>query len=216
MAWFRNYWYRFGGGMVICFVVYLLIAEPHWSQTTWLLIINLIALIIHQLEEYQFPGGAPLVINRVIYDEHELTDHYPGNTLSICIVNVSAWVIYFIAIMFPNWYWLGLGVVMFSLFQILGHCVQMNVKMHTWYNPGMATALLLFLPIGIAYIYEVQFNHLVNGWTWCAGFITLVMCILLTIVLPVQTFKNKQTKYRMSDWQVERFRKVTSFARIGH
>lgn len=169
----------------------------------------------HQFEEYQLPGGAPLVINRVIYNEHALTDCYPGNTLSIMLVNTSAWLIYVAAIFLPKLYWFGLGVILFSLFQILGHCFQMNLKLHTWYNPGMLTTLVLFLPIGSKYIQLVTTQALITGKDWLFAILTLLACIIVTIVLPVQTLKNKQTSYRMSAWQVNRFHAILKFAHVG-
>lgn len=215
MAIFRNYWFRFGGGLLVLIVLGLAITRPQLSTVEWLLILNFMALLCHQIEEYQFPGGAPLVINRVIYDERQLTDHYPGNMQSIMIVNTSAWLVYVLAIVLPEVYWLGLGVILFSLFQILGHVIQMNLKLHTWYNPGMATTIVLFLPIGINYIRFVIRHSLVTGWIWTLAILTLIACIVLTIVLPVQALKNKQTPYRIPAWQVKRFEQVCHLFHVG-
>lgn len=216
MTIFRNYWFRFGGGLLVLIALGLAISHPQLTRIQWLLILNFMALLGHQLEEYQLPGGAPLVINRVIYDEHELTDHYPGNMQSIMIVNTSAWVVYALAIVLPDLYWLGLGVILFSLFQILGHVVQMNLKLHTWYNPGMATTILLFLPIGFDYIRFVMAHSLVTGWSWTLAVITLIACIVLTIILPVQALKNKQTPYPIPFWQAKRFEQVCRLFHVGH
>ncbi|MFC6182031.1 HXXEE domain-containing protein [Lactiplantibacillus daowaiensis] len=216
MTIFRNYWFRFGGGLLVLSALGLAISHPQLTRIQWLLILNFMALLGHQLEEYQFPGGAPLVINRVIYDEHELTDRYPGNMQSIMIVNTSAWVVYVLAIALAEVYWLGLGVILFSLFQILGHVVQMNLKLHTWYNPGMATTILLFLPIGIDYSRFVIVHGLVTGWSWVLAILTLMVCIVLTIMLPVQTLKNKQTPYQIPVWQLKRFEQVCRLCHVGY
>ena len=215
MTIFRNYWFRFGGGLLILIVLGLVLSQPQLTKIQWLLILNFMALLAHQVEEYQFPGGAPMVINRVIYDERELTNRYPGNMQSIMIVNTSAWVVYLLSILLPNVYWLGLGVILFSLFQILGHVVQMNLKLHTWYNPGMATTILLFLPIGVAYIDAVTVHGLITSWNWVVALLILIACILLTIVLPVQALKNKQTPYPIPVWQVKRFEQVRHLAHVG-
>lgn len=215
MMIFRNYWFRIGGILLALIILDLIFRQPQLTKVQCLLIFNFMALLAHQLEEYQLPGGAPLVINRVIYDEHELTDRYPGNMQSIMIVNTSAWIIYVLAIAFPGVYWLGLGVILFSLFQVLGHVFQMNLKLHTWYNPGMATTICLFIPIGVNYIRFVMKNNLVTGWNWATAVIVLMACILLTIVLPVQALKNKQTSYRIPNWQIKRFHEVCRFAHVG-
>ncbi len=210
-----NYWYRFGAAALVCLGIVLAVRRPAFSEVQWLLVFNLMALLAHQVEEYQFPGGAPLIINRIVYDERELTDRYPGNSLSICLVNTSAWVIYGISIFLPHIYWFGLGVMMFSLFQILGHLVEMNLKLKVWYNPGLVTTLFLFLPIGWRYIALVSTRHLVSRWDWVFGVLTLVACIGITIVAPVQSLKNKHTPYIISPWQVRRFHQVTAFASLS-
>lgn len=169
----RN-WYRLGAAALVIWIIGLLVCRPVLSPIQWLLIFNLMALLAHQFEEYQLPGGAPLIINRVIYNETTLADRYPGNALSICLVNTSAWILYLLSICFYRVYWLGLGLIFFSLFQILGHVLEMNIKLHTWYNPGMATTILLFLPLGWRYIEVVATRHLVSGWDWFYGVLVLI------------------------------------------
>ncbi|MBW1605201.1 HXXEE domain-containing protein [Lactobacillus sp. Sy-1] len=211
---FVKNWHRFGAVLLILIGGYLLLAKPAINQVQFLLILNLLALFAHQVEEYELPGGAPLIINRVVYNETNLADHYPGNSLSIMVVNVSAWFIYLIAIMLPSWHWLGLGVILFSLFQILGHVFQMNIKLKTWYNPGMFTTIVLFLPLGIVFIHQLAQMNALNWSTWLFSVLTLLGCIITSIILPVQSMKNKDTKYVISPWQVNRYHQVVNFCKI--
>lgn len=208
-------WYRIGGVILLVMAGGLILIHPQISWVQWLLIFNFMALLAHQVEEYQLPGGAPTIINRVVYNETTLADRYPGNELSICLVNTSAWVLYVLSICFSRVYWLGLGLIFFSLFQILGHGLEMNIKLHTWYNPGLATTIFLFLPIGIAYIETVTNRHLLSGWDWFFAVLTLLGCILVTIILPVQSLKDKSTKYVISPWQLQRCQQIIRFAKIG-
>lgn len=215
MKFLAKNWYRLGAVALVIWISGLLIWQPALGPIQWLLIFNFMALLVHQFEEYQFPGGAPLIINRVVYNETTLADRYPGNTLSICLVNTSAWVLYLLSICFYRVYWLGLGLIFFSLFQILGHVLEMNIKLHTWYNPGMATTILLFLPIGWRYIELAAAQHLVSCWDWFYGALVLVACIVITIILPVQLLKDKETKYVIDPWQVQCCQQVLTFAKIG-
>lgn len=215
MAYIRNHWYHIGGIILVILAAWLLIIPPNLSTIQHLLIFNFMALLAHQFEEYQLPGGAPSIINRVVYDEKELADRYPGNTLSIMLVNTIAWSIYIIAILFPNVIWLGLGTILFSLFQLLGHGFQMNIKLKTWYNPGLATTIFLFVPLGIYFINYATSHHLLNGMDWFLGIMVLILCIGLSIVAPVQLLKNKNTSYIISDWQLEQYEKIVKFAKIG-
>lgn len=210
----RKHWYQYGGLGLVLIGGWLLIARPQFAPLQLMMILNLLALLAHQFEEYQLPGGAPMVINRVVYDETKQPDRYPGNAWSIMLVNLSAWVIYVIAIAIPQVVWFGMGVMLFSLFQILGHCFEMNIKLKTWYNPGMATTLLLFLPLGWYDITYVVANNLLNLGGWLAAVGMLIACIGLTILLPVQGLKNRSTKYPIDSWQVHRFEQVTHLARL--
>lgn len=103
---------------------------------------------------------------------------------------------------------------MFSLFQILGHVFEMNIKLKTWYNPGLFTTLFLFLPIGIAYIKELLNNNLVTPIYWLFAIFVLIASILITIIAPVQLLKNKETKYIISTLQMKKFKKIVKFSQI--
>lgn len=211
MKFFIHHWYHVG----LILAIILLMCTPLGSQPTQkLLMLNLVCLCAHQFEEYQLPGGAPLIINRVIYHEDQRASYYPGNALSIMVVNVSAWFIYGLSIWFYQQTWLGLGVILFSLFQILGHVVEMPISLHAWYNPGMATTLLLFLPLGSYFIYRQGHFGNLSPMVWLLAVITLVFCILLTIILPVQSLKNLHTPYPISEWQVKRYKWIMDHCRF--
>lgn len=208
-------WYRIGFILGIIILIALIFNWSQINQIQRLLIINLLCLFAHQFEEYQLPGGAPIIINRTVYNETKLVDRYPGNDLSIMLVNTIAWIIYCFSIYFYNLYWLGLGVVLFSLFQIAGHCIEMPIKLKAWYNPGMATTYCLFLPTGIIFINKLNNLHLLNTQTWLLGILTLIACIALSIILPVQSLKNKNTKYPIDPWQIKRFKQIMKMCKIG-
>lgn len=214
MKFLINNWYRLGAVLGLILVTFLAFHLITLSAVQILLIWNLIALFAHQFEEYQFPGGAPIIINKVVYDETTLADHYPGNGLSIMLVNTIAWVIYLVAILLPNYYWLGLGVIFFSLFQILGHCIQMPLKLRAWYNPGMVTTVGLFLPLGVIYINKLSSLGKLNWGTIFLAFLVLIVCILFSIVAPVQLLKNKHTKYPINHWQIKRYNEIMDFCQL--
>lgn len=208
-----HYWYRFGAVIGIILLLSVFCGAFNYPIQR-LLAINLICLFAHQVEEYQLPGGAPVIINRVVYNETTRANHYPGNSLSIMIVNTSAWIIYALSIYLYHVTWLGLGVILFSLFQILGHCLEMPLKLRAWYNPGMLTTLLLFLPVGIIFIHQLASDQLLTSRIWMEAVAVLIACILITIVLPVQSLKDEQTKYPIDPWQVRRYQQIMRHCQI--
>jgi hypothetical protein len=215
MGFLRDNWFRLGVFAFACMAFWALFLGDGMDMTRRLLLASLMALPMHQFEEYQMPGGGPVVINRYFYGEKELFRHYPGNWGSIMVVNLSAYVFYALALAFPRLVWLGLATMLFNLYQVLGHCVQMNVKMRTWYNPGMATALLLFLPISCAYIARVVGVGMVGASDWVLAVIVFVMIAALTVVLPVQGLKRRDSPLDIPQWQVDRLERVRALASVG-
>lgn len=213
MKFYINNWYKL---TIIVFIALSFFTE-FWGNSLLnpiqtILMYSFMALLVHQFEEYVFPGGGPVVINRGNFGEKTDYRCYPGNMQSAMIVNNLAYLIYIAAIIFPQAIWLGLGTMFFNLFQLIGHGIQMNKSMKTWYNPGLASVVFLFVPISIYYIVFIINNKLVSDWDWFFGAIAFIFMTLLTTILPVQFLKNKDTLYPISEWQVEMSNKVQKFA----
>ena len=130
------------------------------------------------------------------------------------IVNNSSFVFYIAAIIWPHLIGLGLGTMLFNLFQLLGHGIKMNRGMKTWYNPGLGTMVFLFVPISIYYMAYIVTNHLVTGWDWAGGALTFIAATLITTILPIQELKNPDSLYVVPEWQVDRCNKVHAFASL--
>lgn len=213
MKFIRNHWYQV---MLVVFVgmaFTALFCSKDWDIVQKLLFASLMALPLHQFEEYELPGGGPIVINKVFWGEQEQYLNFPGNWNSIMIVNLSAYIFYMAALIFPDVIWLGLATMFFNLFQVLGHCFQMNIKGKTWYNPGMATSVFLFLPISIAYIRQV--SNQTNAMSWIIALIALVVILLTTVILPVQLLKKRDSEYFIPEWQNQQFEKNNKRFHIG-
>ena len=60
MNYIRNHWYHIGGIILAILAAWLLIIKPDLSTIQYLLILNFMALLAHQFEEYQLPGFPPL------------------------------------------------------------------------------------------------------------------------------------------------------------
>lgn len=216
MEFMRNNWFRIGFAafvaMAFCGVLFL----RDMGTVRALLYASMMALFLHQFEEYQFPGGGPVVINRYFYGADEsLYRHYPGNWNSSMVVNLLSYVFYGLALAFPDLTWLGMATMFFNLYQVLGHGIQMNVKMRTWYNPGMATSVLLFLPISVAYIAVTAGGGLIAGVEWLCAVLAFVAMAACCVVGPVQLLKRKDSPYDVPEWQVEQLEKVRAFVTVG-
>ncbi|MGM9524770.1 MAG: HXXEE domain-containing protein [Peptococcaceae bacterium] len=215
MKFVRDHWFRMGLVLFVGLSFYMIFwGNEQLSPIQKILMASLMVLPVHQFEEYALPGGGPVVINRAFYGEQTLYRQYPGNWNSIMIVNLSAYIFYALAIVFPEAIWLGIATMLFNLFQLLGHAIEMNVKLKTWYNPGLATSVFLFTPISIYYFYYITANGLVSGKDWLGGVVMLVVILIATVILPVQGLKKKDSPYTIPEWQVEQLEKVQQFASV--
>lgn len=215
MKWISNNWQYFTILVVIVLVAYMILwGHQQLNGIQVILMYSLISLAIHQFEEFVFPGGAPIVVNKVSFQEKVDYKHYPGNTLSTLIVNMSVYVLYILALIFPQFIWLGLATMKFNLMQLFGHAYSINRALGAWYNPGMITSIVLFLPISIYYVYYTYHFHLINILTWIIAILVYFIAVFLTITLPFEKFKSRSSKYVISDWQLERYTKMLKFAKL--
>lgn len=113
-----------------------------------ILILSWMAMLVHQFEEYGWPGGFPSITNYASMGETEHFDSYPLNSLQCFISNVFlCYATYIIPIFFPELIWLAAGQIFMGIWQIPGHIFLMNIRLKTFYNPGMFATLFLQLPL---------------------------------------------------------------------
>lgn len=215
MKWFCRNWYWVGGAVALLTLVFLAFAWHDLDVVRRLLILNFVALLIHQVEEYGWPGGEPAVMN-IALRQSDLPDRYPLNQLSAMVVNCFiAYVVYVIPIFFPDRIWMGFAVMAFGLSQFFIHGIATNVRMHTFYNPGLGAVVLLHFPISITYIVYTWRHGLVTGmdFVWgtvlCFG-IAIVFVALMTYVV----LANRNSKWPFSPEEMERFHVAEKMASI--
>lgn len=157
MQFYRRHWYEIGGALFVALAYFMGFWGNHFSQIQVILTYSFMGMLAHQFEEYAIPGGLPGIANIAICGERVAPDRYPLNANQVMISNVFlTYPFYIVPILFPNLIWLGLIQIGQGLSQVIPHGVIMNVKLKSPYNPGMASCLLIQLPLGIYYIWFVQ------------------------------------------------------------
>lgn len=66
----------------------------------------------------------------------------------------------------------------------------MNIKNHSFYNPGMGAAVLLHFPIGVYYCWYIVNNDLATGTDFLLGFLAMIGGIFVTLPLPMIIWKK--------------------------
>lgn len=202
MNYLRKYWQDAGAiiGVVVCVV--LLMNQAILSDITGMLWLSFVAILFHQFEEYRWPGYFAGLFNNVMF-KSEAPDHYPLNTQSAMIINVAiAYVFYLLPVWFPQVIWLGLAPVFMGFFQVVWHGIVVNIKAKTLYNPGLFTALLLHVPVGTWYIYEIVQRDLPTATDWIGGTIYFVFAVYIFIIKGNIWLKECDSPYSFSKQQL--------------
>ncbi|MBQ8703441.1 MAG: HXXEE domain-containing protein [Bacteroidales bacterium] len=132
-------------------------------------LMSFIAILVHQFEEYGWPGGEPAIMN-IVLQGSDIPDHYPLNRFSAMLTNVViAYTVYLLPVFFPNVIWLGLAPMFMGFMQFIVHGIATNIRLRSFYNPGLGAVVLLHYPIGIYYCWFVAHNGLATTGDWIWG-----------------------------------------------
>lgn len=189
--------------MALIAVPYIFINYKDFTTVQLILLISLVTLFLHQFEEYRYPGYFPGMLNSSVY-ESDLPDRYPINTQTSLVINVYlGWIFYFLAVVLANRYiWLGIGTMLISLGNFFAHTFFFNIKGKTWYNPGMATAIVLFLPVSLWFVKVLLSTHLATSKDWIAGIVIGALLNFFAIIKPIDWMANRATPFIFKNRQL--------------
>ena len=206
MDFYRKHWPDVGVGLAtgisIGMTVFMTRSRKKRSRAQVLSACNLVALLLHQFEEYRFPGYFPGQFNAGVL-KSETPDHYPLNTQIAMLINTAlAYPVYVLPVLFPKKVWLGLAPVLMGFGQVLVHGIVFPLRAKARYGPGFVTALCLHLPIGIAYLRQITHEQPVKGTEWIKGVISLLGFAIGGIAAPILLLRDKESPYRFTKHQV--------------
>ncbi|MCM1049717.1 MAG: HXXEE domain-containing protein [Clostridiales bacterium] len=201
----RKWWYVCLAFAIISGIVGVFV----WKDLAFLqklALLNFITLLLHEFEEYGWPGGGQAVAN-TLRPGDIIPDRYPLNQMNAMVGNLFFVLVFYpLPIFFPNVIWLGVAPVVFGLMQVLAHGIITNVRMKSPYNPGMASSVLGHLPIGVLWIGYVTVNHLATGKDWAIGLCYLIVGFgIAYAVLVYKLMADKHTKYPFSSEEMNQF-----------
>ena len=204
MSWYRRHWYDVGLFVASGAIILALVLDV--NVLAEILLLNFAVLLLHQFEEYGWPGGGPALINKVMMPS-DRPDRYPLNQNSAMVGNVVAgYPFYLLPVFFTNTVWLALAPVLFGFLQVLLHGVAGNIKLKSFYNPGLATAVLGHLPLGVWYLVEVYDKNLIGGWDWLIGVAYFVAFFVMSLgVLTYIVLADRDSRYPFAPEEMNRW-----------
>jgi len=203
MNFLRRHWYDIGGIlgmltliMVLTFLRYL----SHYQLLMWL---SLISLFFHQVEEYRLVGTFPGMVNHIMFNS-QLPDRYPLNTNTAFIINVIiGWATYITAaIIGKHAMWLGMATMLVSLGNIIAHMFVFNIKGKTWFNAGMVTSLVFFVPCVYGYYNLVIIGHMASFNDYLIGIPLGILLNIVGVFKLISWLADKNTHYIFSQRQL--------------
>ena len=209
MKFWRRNWYYIGGILFVALSFYMGFGGGNFSRIQVILIFSFMAMLIHQFEEYAFPGGFPSITNIALMGEKIVPERYPLNANQCFISNVFlTYPFYIIPVFLPGVIWLGLSQVMLGMFQLIAHGIVVNIRLKSLYNPGLGAVVFLHMPIGIYYIWYVTTNGLASTGDFVIGLIAFIVATILLFLLPIRLLANKETKYPFAEAEMYGFAKA--------
>ena len=192
----RKHWYDIGGLFAVFVLVFVLANYKTLNDYKLLMWLSLVSLFLHQLEEYRLAGTFPGMINKVIFHSDK-PDRYPLNTNSALIINVIVgWLFYFLAAFLGQKTMLvGLATILISFGNFIVHTFLFNIKGKTFYNAGMITTWIFFLPCIYFFFWLVSKNHLMSISDYLIGIALGIVLNVIGIFKMIDWLKDKNTKY---------------------
>ncbi|MCD7918801.1 MAG: HXXEE domain-containing protein [Clostridiales bacterium] len=209
MKFWRRYWYWIGGVLfvVLAFIMGLWGSE-HLPKIQTILIFSWMAMLVHQVEEYGFPGGMPSITNMAAFREKEAPERYPFNAQQCFICNVFlCYAFYILAICFPNVIWLGASQVLGVLVQLAAHGLLVNFSMKDFYNPGLGSTVFLQLPVAVYYIWYVCTTMPEKAWQLWVGVPGAIIAMLICFIAPVLLMRNRKNPYPFAEEEMYGYKK---------
>jgi Protein of unknown function with HXXEE motif len=216
MKFIRRHWYDLGLGFALMTLTLQALLRIEGLQL--ILLLNLVVLFVHQFEEYHWPGGFPWILNEVVKRGSDgPADRYLLNQNNVAFINIMAWPFYLFPVLFPGVIWLGLGQVLFGLVgQVIFHGIVANLKLKTWYNPGLAAVMLGHVPLGIWYLADVTGHGAVQWRDWL--FALIYLAAFTGIVMQLIGFRllaSTTSPYPFAPEEMGRFDRERRLRRIG-
>ncbi len=179
--WLKRDWAKAGLILSIFLFVFLFVFVKDTDFVLFLILLQTPLYMLHETEEYIFPGGFGRFFNVDIFKLK--TEDKPVDENFIFYVNIILiWIILpTFGLLAAKDYQYGLWIPYFSFFAGVAH-IALGIKARKLYNPGLVISLILNIPVGIGSILYLVDQQIISN-----AFLNLHLVIGLgvNLILPV-------------------------------
>ncbi len=151
-AWFKRDWAKAGLPISIFLFVFLFVLVKDNDFVLFLLLLQTPLYMLHETEEYIFPGGFGKFFNMDIM-KFETPDRPLDENFIFSINIILIWIaLPLFGLLSTLNYEYGLWLPYFSIFAGVSH-LALGIKARKLYNAGLVVSLLLNIPVGVWSVY---------------------------------------------------------------
>ena len=196
--WLKKEWAKVGVILSIYLFVMLFVFVRQYDFVVFVLLLQTPLYMLHQTEEYIFPGGFGKFFNTKIFNLE--TEDEPLDENFIFYVNVIIiWIVLPVCGLLSTLnYNFGLWLPYFSFFAGVAH-VALALKTKKLYNPGLMVSLFINIPVGLWSIRYLLGQGLIEH------FFLNIHCLIglaVNAILPVMgtiLFRNYQKRTSLEE-----------------
>ncbi len=184
--WLKRDWAKVGFILSIFLFVFLFAFVREADFVIFLLLLQTPLYMLHETEEYIFPGGFAKFFNTRIFGLE--TEDKPMDENFIFYVNVILiWIALPLAGLLATInYNFGLWIPYFSFFAGVAH-IALGIKARQLYNPGLIVSLLINIPVGLWVVFYLieqgVLENFVNIHFWIGLAVNGILPIMGVILL---------------------------------
>lgn len=194
--WLKRDWAKAGLILSIFLLIFLFVFVIQVDEVVFLILLQTPLYMLHQAEEYVFPGGFGKFFNTKIFMLD--SEDKPLDQNFIFFVNILLiWIILpLFGLLSLKDYTFGLWIPYFSFFAGIAH-ILLAIRAKKLYNPGLIVSLFVNIPVGL---YSIVF--LVNKGILKNFFLNSHFAIGLAVngILPIlgvallRRYRSKEAK----------------------
>jgi hypothetical protein len=179
--WLKKEWAKVGLILSIYLLVMLLVFVRKYDFILFILLLQTPLYMLHQTEEYIFPGGFGKFFNTKIFNL--ISEDKPLDENFIFYVNVILiWIaLPLFGLLSTLNYSIGLWLPYFSFFAGVAH-IALGIKARKLYNPGLLVSLFINIPIGLWSILYLLEQGLIENFFLNIHFL---IGLAINLILPV-------------------------------
>jgi hypothetical protein len=195
--WFKENWQKVGVIVGIFLTIYLVVIVLPKSTILFALLMSTPLYMLHEIDEYIFPGGFAQFMNHDIYRLDPLAGLIDIN--AIFVINMIVWFFFSLsslqAVTDPTQ---AAWIPYFFIFQAVIHLI-LGIVGKRFLNPGMVSAWLVHVPWGIWTIWLLVQDGVITNPYWNTYLrdgllVAIVVMPLMAVVLLIRYRLSQRMK----------------------